>query len=235
MRRLAHGTRLDSCRETRPRAPLPRDSRGESGRAPCVPMNTGVPPRMSGSEWTISVSVMGFLEAVDRDPMVPESTTRGKSCAPADSVFPDASVPLRYGQSMDLTTARALSLGASGNSHAGAGAEVVRAASLYDDSLSDCRFGYASEGVFPTIFEDERDRFPEIRTGLVRGLPLTVRSRNLRRVRDEPIFLSFDDRRELVMHGHDILTPAVTPFALPSRSTAPSRRSASYRVSPVSR
>jgi hypothetical protein len=68
--------------------------------------------------------------------------------------------------------------------------------------------GYASEVVLPTVFEDERDRFPEIRTGLFRGLPLTVRSRNLRRVRDEPLFLSFDDRRELVMHGHLILTRA---------------------------
>ena len=148
--------------------------------------------------------------------MVPGSTTRGKSCAQAGSIFPDASVPLRYGRSADLTKARALSLGASGNSHAGADAEVVRAASLYDDSLPDRRIGYASESVLPTVFQDERDRFPEIRTGFFRGLPLTVRSGNLRRVRDEPLFISLDDRRELVMHGHDILTRAVTHFPLPA-------------------
>src|SRR5690349_15728356 len=84
----------------------------------------GPPPRHptrarkedEGEELEIQFSRAALIAT---QPMVPESTTRGKSCAPAGSIFPDASVPLRYDQSADWTKARALSLGASGNSHAG--------------------------------------------------------------------------------------------------------------------
>jgi hypothetical protein len=75
----------------------------------------------------------------------------------------------------------------------GAGAEGVRAASLYDDSLSDRRFWYAAESIFSTIFENERNRFTEIRSGLFRCSALTVSSGNLRRVGDEPLFIPFDE------------------------------------------
>ena len=130
---------------------------------------------------------------------------RGKSCARADSEFPDAVAQLRCDRSVDLTRARALSLAVSGNSRSDASAEVVPAVSLYDDSLSDRRVWYAAESVPPPILENQRDCFAEIRTGLVRGSPLTVCPRNFRRVRDEPLFISLDDRSELVMHGRSIL------------------------------
>ena len=83
-----------------------------------------------------------------------ESITRGKSCARADSEFPDAEVQLRCDRSVDLTRARALSLAVSGSSRSDASVEVVLAVSLYDNSLSDRRFWYAAERVLSPIFEN---------------------------------------------------------------------------------
>ena len=79
---------------------------------------------------------------------------RGKSCARADSEFPDAVVQLRYDQSVDLTRARALSLAVSRNSRSDASAEVVLAVSLYDNSSPDRRLWYAAESVLPPVLEN---------------------------------------------------------------------------------
>ena len=83
-----------------------------------------------------------------------ESIMRDKSCAQADSEFPDAVVQLRCDPSADLTRARALSLAVSGNSHSDANVEVVPAVSLYDNSLSDRRLWHAAESILSPIFEN---------------------------------------------------------------------------------
>jgi hypothetical protein len=86
--------------------------------------------------------------------MDPEAIARDRFCARADSEFPDAVAQLRYDRSVDLTRARALSPAASGNSRSDANDEVVPAVSLYDNSLSDRRLGYAAESVLPPIFKN---------------------------------------------------------------------------------
>lgn len=130
---------------------------------------------------------------------------RDKSCAPDDSAFPDVVVQLQYVQSADCTRARVPYPDVSGSNRDGAGAEVVRAVSLDYDNLADRRLRDTAQCVFPAILENECNGFSETCPSFSRGPTLTVRSRNLRAVSDEPVLVSLNNCRELVMHGGRIL------------------------------
>lgn len=79
-------------------------------------------------------------------------------------------------------------------------------ASLNDNRISDCIWRDSTEGIFPPIFQDERNGTGEVLSSFILRFTLTVGSRNLRAVSHEPALVLFDDRRKLVVH-RSILLP----------------------------
>src|SRR6185436_1801492 len=87
------------------------------------------------------------------------------------------------------------------------GAEGGYFFSLNCDRLMDCIWRKAAETIFAAIFQNEFNRFAQTSAGFVFGLSLTVRSRNLWAIGNEPMTILLNDCREFVCHDWPLFIP----------------------------
>jgi hypothetical protein len=71
---------------------------------------------------------------------------------------------------------------------------------MQSNYFPDCITWNAPQAIFAPVFKDQLDRGCQVFTALLKGVSLTVRSRNLRGPADEPVAVFLDHRCEFVVH-----------------------------------
>ena len=88
----------------------------------------------------------------------------------------------------------------SARTRACAGAEAAHFVSLQDDNASFGIVGHAAQAVFPAVFENQGDSLRETVARFVLSKALAVGSGDFGAKRNDPVAITFEHRRELVMH-----------------------------------
>src|SRR6266446_232100 len=106
--------------------------------------------------------------------------------------------PLR---SLDCTKENVHGLTVSDSSRACGGVSAKSPASLQDNRFSNGILRDTPKRIFSAVFKDQLNGFSEILATLIGRAALTVGTRNLRTVSDEPVFVLLYDCREFIVHN----------------------------------